>query len=65
MWATLWKMDHPCFFDFFYSGHIGGDFRLRGGPFSLYRSRDTFFVLYGAIFVSRPSGIDHCSKLVL
>ena len=64
MRVVLWKMDHPCFFDFFRSGHTGGDFRLRGGLFYLCRFGDTVFALRSDFFVSRQSGTGRCSKLV-
>jgi len=64
MRAVLWKMDHPCFFDRFRSGHAGGDFRLRGGLFYLYRFGDTVFALHSDFSVSRLTGMDRCSKLV-
>ena len=57
-------MDHPCFFDYFRSGHAGGDFQLLGGLFYLSRFGDTVFALHCDFFVSQPTGIDHCSKLV-
>ncbi|MFO7971164.1 MAG: hypothetical protein R6U40_05365 [Desulfobacterales bacterium] len=64
MRVVLWKMDHPCFFDFFRSGHAGGDFRLRCGLFYLYRFGDTVFALHSDFFVSRLTGMHRCSKLV-
>ena len=64
MRVVLWKMDHPCFFDCFRSGHAGGDFQLRGGLFSLYRFDGTVFVPCGDFFVFHKLGMDHCSMLV-
>ena len=64
MRAVLWKVDHPCFFDCFRSGYAGGDFRLGGGLFYLYRFVGTDFELYGDFFVSRLSGMNRCSTLV-
>ncbi len=40
--ATLLKMDHPCFFDFFDSSRVCDDFRPHGGLFPLFRSADIF-----------------------
>jgi hypothetical protein len=40
--ATLLKIDHPCFFDFFDSGRTYDDFQPYGGLFSLFRSADIF-----------------------
>ncbi len=42
MRAALWKMDHPCFFDFFDSSRVYDDFQPYGGPFFLFRSADIF-----------------------
>ena len=40
MQVELWKMHHPCFFDFFYSNHADDGFQLHGGLFFLFRSCD-------------------------
>jgi len=64
MGEAMWKMDQPCFFDFFCSGHADGDFRLLGGLFSLYRFGGIVFAPHSDFFVSRLTGMDHCSKLV-
>jgi len=64
MGAPLWKMDHPCFFDFFCSGYAGADFRLHGGLFSLYRFGGNVFAPHSVFFVSRLTGMDRCNKLV-
>lgn len=65
MRVVLWKMDHPCFFDCFRSGHVGGDFRLRDGLFYLYRFGDTVFGLQNDFFVFQRFGTGRCSRFVL
>ena len=63
--VAVWKMHHPCFFDFFYLSHADGDFRLHSDSFSLWGSADIVFGLRGAVFVWLPGGNDHCSNDVL
>jgi len=64
MRVLLWKMDHPCFFDYFHSVHAGGDSQPGGGPFSLFRFDGSVSELHGDFFVRRLIGMDRCSKLV-
>ena len=65
MQAALWKLDHPCFFDFFCFRHACDDFRLCGGLFFLYRFDDTVFGLCSELLVSQRLGTHHCSKFAL
>jgi hypothetical protein len=63
--TALWKMDHPCFFDFFCSDHAGDGFRLHSGFFYLYRFADIFFELYSDSFFFQLTGMGHCSRFAL
>jgi len=61
----MWKMDHPCFFDFFRSNRAVDGFRPSNDSFSLFLSADTFSVLCNGSSAYRQYGIHHCSKHAL
>lgn len=64
MVTSVWKMYHPCFFDFFCLNHIGGGFQLHGGLFFLWQSGGIAFGLHGDFFVFRRHGIHHNNRPV-
>jgi hypothetical protein len=57
MMAALLKMDHPCFFRFFYLGHTDGGFPLHGGLSSLWGFADIAFGPHGDFCASQLYGI--------
>ena len=63
--VSVWKMYHPCFFDFFYLSHVDDDFRIHNEPFCLLGSADIVFAPRNGSYVALPVGTDHCSNAVL
>ena len=63
MAVALWKMDHPCFFDFSESSRTDDDFRPHGGLFSLFRSADIFSGPHDDFFVCQPADTRRNSKI--
>ncbi len=62
--VAVWKMHHPCFFDFFYLSHVDDGFQIHSEPFCLWGSADIVFGPHNGSFVARPVGNDHCSNAV-
>ena len=60
--AWVWKMDHPCFFDFFCWIDDVGDSRLDGGTFSLSGSGGNASRLPCDSGASLPCDIHHSSR---
>jgi hypothetical protein len=63
MMAVLLKMDHPCFFHFFYLSHADGGFPLRCGFFSLWGFADIAFGPHGGFCVCPLYGIHHYNRI--
>ena len=62
MAAALWKMHHPCFFDFSESSRTDDDFRPYGGPFFLFRSAYIFAEHRYDFFVCRRADTHRSSR---
>jgi len=63
MMAGLLKMDHPCFFHFYYLSHADGGFPLHGGLSSLWGFVDIAFGPSGGFCVCQLYGIHHYNRI--